>query len=93
MNTINRLDVFIDRVSSIVLDFLSNEAGEANDEWGIVPAVFTQCWSVDEDSINEQDRVFAEFLESLTPAEYHSYFAEQEETRRVYWELEMAMVA
>jgi hypothetical protein len=90
MNTINRFDVFLDKVSSIVLDILSNEADEMNDEWGIAPTVFTLCLSVDEDWINEQEKVFADFLESLTPADYHSYFAEQEEARRIYWELEMA---
>jgi hypothetical protein len=90
MNTINRFDFFLDKVSSIVLDILSNEADEMNDEWGIAPTMLTHSWSVEEDWINEQEKVFAEFLESLTPAEYHSYFAEQEEARNVYWELEMA---
>lgn len=91
LNTIKRFDGFIDKVSSIVLDILSNEIDEWDDSWGIKPKVviFSQL-SDDEKWIIEQERVHAEFINSLTLEEYEDYFGWQDEVREALWKLEMA---
>ncbi len=83
-NTINRLDTFIDKISAVILDILSTEIDEFNDL-----NEFFGGTTEDEKWIFEQEKMFIEFLNSLSSVEYQHYFAVQEEAQRVFWELEM----
>jgi hypothetical protein len=83
----NKFELFIDKVSSIVLDSVTNEEMmeivKEERFWGGEIPYNSYFDSEFDEEFNQQDKIYEELLISMDK----SYFEEQAEIQRIMWEI------